>query len=135
MFTRREPRLQAGTYVDGLLSEIPRKNGWSLAERAGDRSPDKIQRLLNHAVWDVQPATGPVDPAFGPGTAGDDWIDTPSGETIQVRDARLGLTLDDPAGDTPTDGARPPYLDVYLAERTTDLPDGPVTFTVPPAGG
>jgi len=50
VFARREPRLQAGAYVDGLLSEISRKNGWSLAERAGDRSPDKMQRLLNHAV-------------------------------------------------------------------------------------
>ncbi|MGH4019886.1 MAG: IS701 family transposase, partial [Pseudonocardiaceae bacterium] len=52
VFSRREPRLQAGKYVEGLLSEIPRKNGWSLAQRSGDRSPDRMQRLLNHAVWD-----------------------------------------------------------------------------------
>jgi len=55
-----EPRLQAGTYVDGLLSDAPRKNGWSLAERAGDRTPDKMQRLLGHAVWDEHEAMGIV---------------------------------------------------------------------------
>ena len=60
VFARREPRLQAGTYVDGLLSDIPRKNGWSLAERAGDRTPDRMQRLLNHAVWDEHQAMGIV---------------------------------------------------------------------------
>jgi SRSO17 transposase len=52
VFRRPEPRLQAGTYVDGLISDLPRKNGWTLAERAGDRTPDKTQRLLNHAAWD-----------------------------------------------------------------------------------
>src|SRR5687768_15687668 len=60
VFGRREPRLQAGRYVDGLISDTPRKNGWSLAERAGDRTPDKTQRLLNHAVWDHEEAMGVV---------------------------------------------------------------------------
>jgi transposase len=50
VFGRREPRLQAGKYVDGLLSDLPRKNGWTLAERAADRTPDRTQRLLNRAV-------------------------------------------------------------------------------------
>lgn len=52
MFARREAWLQAGKYVDGLLADLPRKNGWTLAEHAGDRCPDRMQRLLNHAVWD-----------------------------------------------------------------------------------
>ncbi len=34
------------------MSDLPRKNGWTLAEHAGDRTPDRMQRLLNHAVWD-----------------------------------------------------------------------------------
>ena len=46
VFARREPRLQAGTYVDGLMSDIPCKNGWSLAERAGDRTPDKMGAVV-----------------------------------------------------------------------------------------
>lgn len=37
-------------------ADLPRKNGWTLAEHAGDHTPDKMQRLLNHAVWDHQQA-------------------------------------------------------------------------------
>jgi SRSO17 transposase len=59
-FVRRETRLQAGKYVDGLLSDLPRKNGWTLAEYAGDRSPDRMQRLLNHAAWDHNAAAAAV---------------------------------------------------------------------------
>jgi SRSO17 transposase len=52
-FYRREPRLRARAYVLGLLSGLERKNGWSLAEFAGDQTPDGMQRLLNAAVWDA----------------------------------------------------------------------------------
>jgi len=52
-FARSEPRVRAGVYVRGLLSPAERKNGWTLAEQAGDRSPDAMQRLLNHADWDA----------------------------------------------------------------------------------
>ncbi len=52
-FGRREPRLRAGSYVLGLASGLERKNGWTLAEYAGDRTPDGMQRLLNAAVWDA----------------------------------------------------------------------------------
>jgi SRSO17 transposase len=52
-FARSEPRARAGVYLRGLLSAAERKNGWTLAERAGDRSPDAMQRLLNHADWDA----------------------------------------------------------------------------------
>src|SRR3954454_22205424 len=52
-FARSEPRVRAGVYVRGLLSAAERKNGWTLAEQAGDRSPDAMQRLLNHAAWDA----------------------------------------------------------------------------------
>lgn len=52
-FGRREPRLRARSYLLGLLSGLERKNGWSLAEYAGDATPDGMQRLLNHAKWDA----------------------------------------------------------------------------------
>src|SRR3954465_4116964 len=52
-FARSEPRARAGVYVRGLLSAAERKNGWTLAEQAGDRSPGAMQRLLNHADWDA----------------------------------------------------------------------------------
>lgn len=60
VFARREVWAQAGKYIDGLASDIPRKNGWTIAEHAGDRSPDKTQRLLNHAVWDEHEAMSVV---------------------------------------------------------------------------
>ena len=52
-FARAEPRRQAEAYLKGLFSPIPRKNSWQLAEIAGEKTPDGIQRLLNTAVWDV----------------------------------------------------------------------------------
>jgi SRSO17 transposase len=52
-FARTEPWLQAGKYVSALVSELPRVNGWSIARHGGDRTPDRTQRLLNHASWDT----------------------------------------------------------------------------------
>jgi SRSO17 transposase len=51
-FFRREPRLRSRWYLLGLASGLERKNGWTLAEYAGDAAPDGMQRLLNAAVWD-----------------------------------------------------------------------------------
>jgi putative CocE/NonD family hydrolase len=62
------------------------------------------------------------------------WRDTPSGETIKVKDAQVKLALDDPADDAATAGARSPYLDTYLRQYTVDLPAGPPTFSVSPGG-
>lgn len=42
--------------MSGLISDLPRKNAWTLAEHAGDATPDRMQRLLNHAVWDHEQA-------------------------------------------------------------------------------
>jgi hypothetical protein len=52
-FACSEPRVRAGVYLRGLLSAAERKNGWTLAEQGGDRSPDAMQRVLNHAEWDA----------------------------------------------------------------------------------
>ncbi|WP_460495030.1 IS701 family transposase [Dactylosporangium cerinum] len=51
-FGRVEPRRQARAYLTGLLAPVERKNGWQLAEAAGDGTPDRMQRLLNKACWD-----------------------------------------------------------------------------------
>jgi SRSO17 transposase len=51
-FARTQTWLQAGKYVNALVSDLPSRNGWSVAEHAGDRSPAKAQRLLNRASWD-----------------------------------------------------------------------------------
>jgi SRSO17 transposase len=60
LFARVEPFAQAGKYVRGLMSDLPRKNCWTLAEYAGDATPDRMQRLLERAVWDVTAAMGVV---------------------------------------------------------------------------
>jgi SRSO17 transposase len=52
-FYRAEPRGRARAYVRGLLAPLAGKNGWTLAEVAGDSTPDGMQRLLNAAAWDV----------------------------------------------------------------------------------
>ena len=36
----------------GLLSDLPTKNCWTIAEHAGDPNPDGMQHLLARAVWD-----------------------------------------------------------------------------------
>lgn len=51
-FQRPEPRWRAGRFVAGLLSGIERRNGWQLAEHAGEATPDGMQRLLYQATWD-----------------------------------------------------------------------------------
>jgi SRSO17 transposase len=53
-FGRVEPRRQARLYLMGLLAPVERKNGWQLAEAAGDSTPDRMQRLLNNARWDAR---------------------------------------------------------------------------------
>jgi SRSO17 transposase len=51
-FGRVEPRRHARAFVLGLLADLPRKNCWTIAEHAGDASPDGMQHLLARAVWD-----------------------------------------------------------------------------------
>jgi SRSO17 transposase len=52
-FARVEPRRRARAFVLGLLSGLRRKNCWTLAEQAGDATPDGMQHLLAGAVWDA----------------------------------------------------------------------------------
>jgi SRSO17 transposase len=59
-FARTGPWLQAGKYAAAVMSQIPRRNGWTIAAQAGDRAPDKTQRLLSRAVWDTVAAMGVV---------------------------------------------------------------------------
>jgi SRSO17 transposase len=52
-FGRIEPRRRARAYLQGLLSPLQRKNGWHLAEAAGDASPDGVQDFLARMHWDA----------------------------------------------------------------------------------
>jgi SRSO17 transposase len=49
---RVEPRRRARGFVQGLLADLPRKHCWTIAEHAGDATPDGMQHLLGRAVWD-----------------------------------------------------------------------------------
>lgn len=52
-FSRAEPRRRARAYLRGLLAPVERKNGWQLAEAAGDATPDGVQEFLSRARWDA----------------------------------------------------------------------------------
>jgi SRSO17 transposase len=52
-FTRVEPRRRALAYLRGLLAPVERKNGWQLAEAAGDATPDGMQDFLQRMRWDA----------------------------------------------------------------------------------
>jgi SRSO17 transposase len=59
-FVRVEPWLQAGKYVAAVASGMAKRNGWTIAEQVGDRTPQGTQRLLNRAMWDAFAAMGVV---------------------------------------------------------------------------
>jgi SRSO17 transposase len=52
-FARPEVRRRAAGFLRGLLGDVGRKNGWQLAEHAGETTPDGMQRLLTTARWDA----------------------------------------------------------------------------------
>lgn len=53
MFRREEPRVAFAAFVRAVMADVARKNSWGLAEHAGLDTPRAFERLLNHAVWDV----------------------------------------------------------------------------------
>ncbi len=52
-FARSEQRQRVRRYLQGLLSPMERKNGWQLAEAAGEANPYGYQELLSRAEWDA----------------------------------------------------------------------------------
>jgi SRSO17 transposase len=51
-FSRVETRWQACKYLRGLMASLERRNGWTLAEQAGDDTPDSMQALLCSPCFD-----------------------------------------------------------------------------------
>ena len=51
-FARSEVHQHALGYLQAVLSDVPRKNGWQIAEQAREAHPYGMQRLLSRAVWD-----------------------------------------------------------------------------------
>jgi SRSO17 transposase len=52
-FAQADSRRRARMYLLGLLSGAERKNSWTIAEQAGELTPDGMQRLLNFYRWDA----------------------------------------------------------------------------------
>jgi SRSO17 transposase len=50
-FAHSQSRDWAAAYLQGLLSNMPRKNGWQLAESVGATTPYGIQQFLYRAKW------------------------------------------------------------------------------------
>jgi SRSO17 transposase len=51
-FIRPETHQHALTYVQGLMGDASRKNGWQVAEAMGEVTPYAVQHLLDRAKWD-----------------------------------------------------------------------------------
>src|SRR5260370_1209411 len=78
-FAREEVRQRLPRYLAALLQPLERRNGWQIAEPAGEAVPDGIQRLLNAARWEAEAGRGglrayvvayPGGPAAGWGSGG-----------------------------------------------------------------
>ncbi|MFF1337712.1 IS701 family transposase [Streptomyces sp. NPDC058290] len=52
-FARVEPRRRVKRLVLGLLSDLPRKNCWTIAEWGGESTPNAMHHLLSRAKWDA----------------------------------------------------------------------------------
>ena len=53
-FRRPEPRRRVLDYLRGLVSSVERKNGWQLAEQAGDATPDGVQRQYSGTAGRIE---------------------------------------------------------------------------------
>ena len=51
-FARPEPYQRVLRFVQAILSNVERKNGWQVAEQAREATPYGMQRLLSQAIWD-----------------------------------------------------------------------------------
>src|SRR5512138_2854926 len=52
-FARYQSWMWTKAYLHGLLSDMPRKNSWQLAESLGEASPYGLQQCLYRAKWEA----------------------------------------------------------------------------------
>ena len=81
-FARTQTWQHAGRYLSALVSHIPKRNGWTIAQQVGDRTPDRTQRLLNRAVWDTLGAASQIRRFVAAGL-----------DTVASRGRRRGLRI------------------------------------------
>lgn len=85
-FARAEPRACSGPgHVAGLVAGLERKNGWTLAEHAGQVAPDGMQRLLRRADWEVDGVgAGHANIMLDPPWSGELVLDVVNSEIVFV---------------------------------------------------
>jgi SRSO17 transposase len=157
-FGRVEPRRRARGYLLGLLSPLAGKNSWTIAEAAGDDTPDGMQRLLGEYRWDADAVRDDLRAYVAEHLAADDGVlivdETGflkkgnksagvqrqySGTAGRVENCQLGVFLAYASGK----GRALVDRELYLPERwCTDQPrraeagiDKQVTFATKPAQG
>jgi len=52
-FVRSEAKQRSRSYLQGLLSQAERKNGWQLAAVLGEPTPYDIQQFLYRGAWNA----------------------------------------------------------------------------------
>ena len=130
-FTRREPARQAGKYIDALMSDLPDKNCWSLAQHAGNAAPGKMQRLLERAAWDQAAAMGTIRDFAVAG------LTAPDGLTVLVPDESGQVKQDERTAGSQTAARRlprPGRQRDQLRERDLLHRAGPHPGRLPAAG-
>src|ERR1044071_5333708 len=53
VFRRSDVAASAGAFIDGLLSGIPRKTGWLMAEQASLKRAYRVPSLLGRRSWNA----------------------------------------------------------------------------------
>lgn len=90
-FPVREVRVRARACLSGMLSGLERETGRSLDERAGEASPDGMQRLFVSARWDEDlvrdDLRGYVAAVLGAPDGASGWTDTPRPLLLPVHQA------------------------------------------------
>jgi hypothetical protein len=81
-FRRWEPRATARKYVRALMSDLPRKDCWTIAEHAGDPSPGRT------SLYPALEITRGVERADHKGIAG---VDREHGRSVPIEHVHGGL--------------------------------------------
>src|SRR3954463_646330 len=88
-FFREAGVRRALSYLRGLLAPLERKNGWQLAEAAGDVSPAAMQDFLTRTRWDASSKRGPIRSGSSGSTpappAGSRTVRSPSSSATPAR--------------------------------------------------
>lgn len=90
-FARPEAHQHALGYLQAVLSDVPRKNGWQIAEQAREARPYGMQRLVSQAVWDQDACRDEVRRLVAESLL-------PPGESSEANDAPFPVLVLDESG-------------------------------------